>query len=108
MINMSDLSRCPFDQLAKEPGIGSGLAMRIKSMVDLYRRNHPEEFMAKTAALNEALTEKLQDYFRKNPGRILTISEICKAVGARRGEVQAILQEVHWCQMVDLNSYYYR
>lgn len=109
MVKMSDLTRCPFDQLAKEKDIGPTLAIRIKSMVDLYRRNHPEEFMAQKSKVdNAALTEKLEEYFRKNPGRVLHIAEISKAVCARRNDILPILQEAPWCQMVDLTSFYYR
>ena len=108
MIQMSDFASCSFETLFKEAGIAPGLALRIRSMIDLYRRNHPEEFMEKTNVSNEALTEKLQEFFRKNPGRVLHISEICRAVGGKKTEVQNILQQMHWCQMVDLNSYYYR
>ena len=106
LVNMSDLLRCPFDQLTTE--LGTGTVLRIKSMITLYRKNHPEEFIHHKAAGSSSLSESLQEFFRKNPGRIIHISELCKAVRARKNDIIPVLQQASWCQMVDLNNYYYK
>lgn len=103
---MTDLIRCPFDQLSEE--LGASAVLRIKSMIALYRKNHPEEFTRQEKADNETLSEGLKEFFRKNPGRIIHISELCKAVRARKNDIIPVLQEAPWCQMVDLNNYYYK
>ncbi|MDD6034043.1 MAG: hypothetical protein PUC47_11295 [Oscillospiraceae bacterium] len=109
MVTMADLVRCPFEQLENEPDIGPGLAMRIKNMVVLYRRNHQEEFTPhkKNPLQDSPLAKRLEAFFRENPDRILHVAEISKAVGARRADVLPILTGASWCRSVDNTSFYF-
>lgn len=109
MVTMADLVHCPFEQLENEPDIGPGLAMRIKNIVALYRRNHPEEFTLhkKKPPQDAALVNRLQTFFKENPNRILHIAAISKAVGARRADILPILTSASWCRSVDHTSFYF-
>lgn len=108
LVRMADLVRCPFDELAAAPDIGAGLALRIKSMYALYRRNHPEEFAPKKRGmdLTSPLAVRVERYFKANGERLLELSEITRAVTARRAEVVQVLEKAPWCQTVDATHFY--
>jgi len=52
------------------------------------------------------LAAKVEHYFKTNGGRVLHLSEICRAVAAHQAQVLQVLEKAPWCQQVD-NTHFF-
>lgn len=111
--SMADLRRCNFNQLAKAPGITAALLMRIRTLYMAYCKKHPDLLMGpapraqKKSQPEAGLCQRLEDYFREHADSLIRLTDICKALGVKRGDAQKALENAPWCKTVDSATYFY-
>ena len=115
---MTDLLKCSFDELEDVPGISGVLASRVILIYRTYKKNHPDHFInvkppRKSAKktdikLSEDVLVGVQEFLRKNPTKLVHISDIAKAVGVtKKAQLQSLMEKVDWCKAVDGSTYFY-
>lgn len=110
---MADLRRCSFTQLAKAPGMTASLLMRVKSLFTAYCKKHPDLLMGpapkarKKNPPEQGLCQRLECYFREHADSLVRLTDVCKALGIKRGDAQKALEGAPWCKAVDNATYFY-
>ena len=115
---MTDLLKCSFEELEDVPEISRVLASRVVLIYRTYKKNHPDHFInvkpprkstKKTdLKLSEDVLIGVEDYLRKNPDKLVHITDIAKAVGVtKKAQLQGLMEKVDWCQAVDGSNYFY-
>lgn len=111
---MGDLAGADLSAPALRGELPPALMSRIKMVYTAYRRQHPEDFLSRPAPRRTApatpskvSTVAVYDYFAAHPEQLIRISDITKAVGIKKAEVQRLLADVPWAKMVDSSTYFF-
>lgn len=110
---MADLSTVDLSIPAARGELPPALLSRIKMMYTAYRRQHPEDFLSRPAPRRQQRTvtagaaESIQEYFVSHADQLIRLTDMVKALGIKRSEIQRVLADAPWARMVDTTTYFF-
>lgn len=110
---MADLSTVDLSIPAARGELPPALLSRIKMMYTAYRRQHPEDFLSRPAPRRQQRTvtagaaESIQEYFVNHADQLICLTDMVKALGIKRSEIQRVLADAPWARMVDTTTYFF-
>ncbi len=111
---MADLAGADLSAPALRGELSPAMLSRIKMVYTAYRRQHPEDFLSKpaprrtaTAAPSSVSNVAIHDYFSAHADQLIRLSDVIKALGIKRSEVQKVLADAPWAKMVDSSTYFF-
>ncbi len=110
---MADLSTVDLSIPAARGELPPALLSRIKMMYTAYRRRHPEDFLSRPAPRRQQRTvtagapEAIQEYFVNHADQLIRLTDMVKALGIKRSEIQRVLADAPWARMVDTTTYFF-